>query len=153
MEQLLNDFSPGLFIMQAFILLILIALMRIFAWKPILESLASREDDIENAIESAKKAKEEMVSLTASNEKLLLEGKAERETLFAEAQKTAKQIVADASDKAQLEGAAQLAKAQAAIASEKNAAIAGLKRESLTMPFPPKTPPAGRPVSIKAESR
>lgn len=133
MEQLLNDFSPGLFIMQAFIFLVLIILMRIFAWKPILESLASREEDIENAIEAAKKAKEEMASLTASNEKLLLEGKAERETLFAEAQKTAKQIVADASAKAQEEGAAQLAKAQAAIASEKNAAIAGLKAEAVNL--------------------
>ncbi len=133
MEQLLNDFSPGLFIMQAFIFLVLIILMRIFAWKPILESLASREEDIENAIEAAKKAKEEMASLTASNEKLLLEGKAERETLFAEAQKTAKQIVADASAKAQEEGTAQLAKAQAAIASEKNAAIAGLKAEAVNL--------------------
>jgi len=133
MEQLLNDFSPGLFIMQAFIFLVLIVLMRLFAWKPILESLSSREEDIENAIEAAKQAKEEMASLTANNEKLLLEGKAERETLFAEAQKTAKQIVADASAKAQEEGAAQLAKAQAAIASEKNAAIAGLKAEAVNL--------------------
>ncbi|MGB0975268.1 MAG: F0F1 ATP synthase subunit B, partial [Flavobacteriaceae bacterium] len=36
MDQLLNDFSPGLFFMQAIILLILIVLMRKFAWKPIL---------------------------------------------------------------------------------------------------------------------
>lgn len=35
MDKLLNDFSPGLFIMQAVVLLILIILMAKFAWKPI----------------------------------------------------------------------------------------------------------------------
>lgn len=133
MEQLLNDFSPGLFFMQSFILVVLIVLLRLFAWKPILAALEARESDIEDAIESAKKAKEEMAQLTSSNEKLLLEAKAERETLFADAQKTAKQIVADASAKAQEEGAAQLAKAQAAIESEKNAAVAELKEQAVNL--------------------
>ena len=50
METLLNDFSPGLFVMQSVILLILILLMRKFAWKPILDALQDREEGIENAI-------------------------------------------------------------------------------------------------------
>ena len=37
METLLNDFSPGLFIVSSILLLALIALMVKFAWKPILE--------------------------------------------------------------------------------------------------------------------
>ena len=49
METLLNDFSPGLFVMQSVILLILILLMRKFAWKPILDALQDREEGIENA--------------------------------------------------------------------------------------------------------
>ena len=47
METLLNDFSPGLFVMQAVILLILILLMRKFAWKPILKALDEREEGID----------------------------------------------------------------------------------------------------------
>jgi F-type H+-transporting ATPase subunit b len=57
METLLNDFSVGLFFMQAFILLILIVLMRKFAWKPILDALQTREDGIQEALDSAEKAK------------------------------------------------------------------------------------------------
>ena len=46
---LLHDFSPGLFVMQAIILLVLILLMRKFAWKPILASLNDREEGIQSA--------------------------------------------------------------------------------------------------------
>ena len=78
MDQLLNDFSPGLFFMQSFILLGLILLMRKFAWKPILDSLQDREDDISSAIEAANAAKEEMAKLTASNENLMRDARTER---------------------------------------------------------------------------
>ena len=42
METLLNDFSPGLFVVSTILLLALIALMIKFAWKPILNSLEER---------------------------------------------------------------------------------------------------------------
>ena len=71
MEMLLNDFSLGLFIMQAVILLVLILLMRKFAWKPILDALQGREEGIQNALDAAESAKLEMQNLTADNEKLL----------------------------------------------------------------------------------
>ena len=62
METLLNDFSPGLFIMQSILLLVLILLMRKFAWKPILNSLQEREEGIENAINLAEQARKERLS-------------------------------------------------------------------------------------------
>ena len=57
MDQLLNDFSPGLFFMQLIILVILIVLLRAFAWKPILAALDARESGIEDALKAAEKAK------------------------------------------------------------------------------------------------
>jgi F-type H+-transporting ATPase subunit b len=57
MEQLLNDFSPGLFFMKALILLILIFLLKKFAWKPILNALDLRETSIQDALLAAQKAK------------------------------------------------------------------------------------------------
>jgi len=63
MDTLINDFSPGLFIMQTLILVILILLLRKFAWKPILDSLQSREEGIQNAIDAAENAKAEMQKL------------------------------------------------------------------------------------------
>lgn len=129
MDQLLNDFSPGLFFMQAVILLILIILMRKFAWKPILESLQSREDGIKNALEAAEKARLEMENLQADNKKLLNEAKAERDALLKEARDIKNKMIEDAKTEAQEEANKLIEQAQNAIESEKKAAMAELKSQ------------------------
>jgi len=60
METLLNDFSPGLFVVSTILLLALIALMVKFAWKPILNSLEERESGIEDALAAAENARKEI---------------------------------------------------------------------------------------------
>ncbi|GAB1857958.1 F0F1 ATP synthase subunit B [Flavobacteriaceae bacterium MHTCC 0001] len=129
MEALLNDFSVGLFFMQAIILLIIILLMRKFAWKPILNALEERETGIEDALKSAENAKVEMQNLKADNEKLLKEARAERETLLKEARDMKNKIIEDAKTEAQQEASKLMAQAQASIETEKKAAIADLKSQ------------------------
>ena len=133
METLLNDFSVGLFIMQAVILLILILLMRKFAWKPILDALQSREDGIANALESAENAKLEMQNLTASNDKLLKEARLEREAMLKEAREMKDNMIADAKAEAQVQANAMITQAQDAIQGEKKAAMAELKSHVATL--------------------
>ena len=53
--------DPGLFIWSTVAFLLLFVLLRKMAWKPIVQALDERERSIEEALESAKKAKEEMV--------------------------------------------------------------------------------------------
>jgi F-type H+-transporting ATPase subunit b len=124
---LLNDFSPGLFILQAVILLVLIVLMRKFAWKPILDSLQSREEGIQNALDAAEDAKKEMQNLNADNEKLLKEARAEREAMLKEAREMKDQIVAAAKQDAQTIADDMVLQAKATITSEKQAAMSELK--------------------------
>ena len=133
MEQLLNDFSVGLFAMQALILLILIVLMKKFAWKPILGALDAREGEIKDAIDAAKKAKEELVQVTSDKESLLTEAKAERDNILAEAQSTAKSIVAEAKEAASAEGTKMIEKAKQSIEQEKKAALADIKNQASTL--------------------
>ena len=57
MENLLNEFSSGLFIWQSIIFIVLIFLLRKFAWKPILTAVNDREESIESAIKAAEKAR------------------------------------------------------------------------------------------------
>lgn len=85
METLLNDFSPGLFIVSTILLIALILLMVKFAWKPILDALQEREEGIQNALDSAAQAKKDMESLTANNDQLLKDARAEREAMLKEA--------------------------------------------------------------------
>ena len=85
MEVLINDFSPGLFVVQTILLLGLIFLLVKFAWKPILTSLNERESGIKDALAAAEKARTDMQNLQAYNEKMLQEARAERESMLKEA--------------------------------------------------------------------
>ena len=74
--------DPGLFIWSTVAFLILLVLLRKFAWKPITEALNERERSIEDALSKAEMAKEEMAKLTSENEQLLKQARAERDLIL-----------------------------------------------------------------------
>lgn len=129
MDKLVNDFSFGLFFWQILIFLLLLWLLRKFAWKPILKAVNDREEGIKDALDSAEKAKLEMQNLQADNEKLLQEARTEREAMLKEAREIKAKMIADAKDEAKTEADKMIANAQEAIESEKKSAIAELKEE------------------------
>ncbi len=133
METLLNDFSPGLFVMQAVILLILILLMMKFAWKPILNSLNERETGIADALAAAENAKKEMQNITADSERLLQEARTEREAMIKDARDIKDKMLSEAKDQAKTEGDKMLKNAQDAIESEKKVALADIKNQVATL--------------------
>ena len=127
MDKLLNDFSPGLFIMQSVLFLIILLLMKKFAWKPILNSLQEREEGIQNAINMAEDARKEMATLKNQNENLLKEARAERDAMIKDAKETATRMVEDSKNAAKVEAEKVMISARHAIQLEKSAAISELK--------------------------
>lgn len=109
--------------------LIVMFLLKKFAWKPILEGLRKREEGIASALESAKAAKEEMARLQANNEDLLKEARAERDALLKEAKEIREKTIAKAATEAKEKADAILAKATADIQNEKMAAMTELKNQ------------------------
>ncbi|EAR13552.1 ATP synthase F0, B subunit [Polaribacter irgensii 23-P] len=128
METLLNDFSPGLFVMQIVILIILLFLMKKFAWKPILNSLEERETGIEEALAAAENARKEMQNLQADNERLIKEARAEREEIMKEARSISDVLIATAKEDAKEVTSGLIEKAQLVINQEKQAALAEIKK-------------------------
>jgi F-type H+-transporting ATPase subunit b len=133
MEKLLGEFSVGLFFWQTVLFVLLVLLLKKFAWKPILNAVNEREQGIKDALDSAQKAKEEMANLQAGNEKLLKEARAERDAMLKEARDIKNKMISDAKDEAKVEADKMVAQAQAAIESEKKAAIADLKNQVATL--------------------
>jgi F-type H+-transporting ATPase subunit b len=128
METLLNDFSPGLFVVSTILLLALIALMVKFAWKPILNSLEERESGIEDALAAADNARKEMQNLNADNERLVKEARAEREAMLKDARDLRDAMLTEAKADAKEVTASLIEKAQASIVQEKQAALAEIKK-------------------------
>jgi F-type H+-transporting ATPase subunit b len=129
MEKLINDFSFGLFFWQMLIFLLLIFLLRKFAWKPILDAVNEREEGIKNALLSAEIAKRDMQNLKSDNEKLLAEARVERDVILKEAREIKDKIISEAKEDAQVQAGKMIEQAKAAINSEKNAAMTELKNQ------------------------
>ncbi len=106
--------------------LILLYILRKFAWKPLLKMLQDREDEISKSLNSAQEAKEKMEKLNAENEEILKQARSEREAMLREAKATKDKIVAEAQEAAKVEADKIIAAARAEIAAEKDAAMSEL---------------------------
>lgn len=129
MEKLLGEFSVGLFFWQTVLFVLLVLLLKKFAWKPILDAVNEREQGIKDALDAAEQAKQEMANLQSDNEKLLKEARAERDAMLKEARDIKNKMINDAKDEAKDEADKMVAQAQAAIQSEKKAALVDLKNQ------------------------
>ncbi|MFN3342323.1 MAG: F0F1 ATP synthase subunit B [Flavobacteriales bacterium] len=125
--------SFGTIIWTSIAFILVLVIMKKLAWKPILETLAKREKDIQEAIDSARLAREEMARLKVSNEELQKKSREERDLILKEARDTREAIVAEAKQKATLEADRILAAARENIKNEKMAAISDLKNQVATL--------------------
>lgn len=107
----------------------LIFILRRYAWKPILKSLRDREDTIDEALNQANKAREEMKSLKADNELLLKEAQEERNVILRDARKVKDEIIEQARVKANEEANNIVENAKERIENEKMAAMTDLKNQ------------------------
>ncbi len=119
----------GLIFWTTFIFLLLLILLRVYAWKPILNAIKNREASIKSALDSAEKAKEDMKKLLAKNEEILQKARQERDILLKEARDIKEKLISEAKDKAQVEAAKLLELARLNIRNEKTAAIAEIKAQ------------------------
>lgn len=119
----------GLVFWMSLTFLTVLFLLSKFAWKPILKAIREREDSIEEALESAEKAKQEMKNLQAGNEKLLKEAQAERDVILKAAREAKEQILVEARQKANEEAERLVAIARDTIRHEKMAAVTELKNQ------------------------
>ena len=125
--------SIGLVFWTTVAFLLLLVLLRKFAWKPIMGAISDREKSIEDALASAEKAKDEMARLTNENEELLKAARAERDVILKEAKELKDQIVADAKVAAQAEGTKLIEQARKEIDDQKKRALAEVKNQVSTL--------------------
>ena len=127
MELITPGFGLVFWTMITFLILLLI--LRKFAWKPILDSVSQREEGIKDALASAEEAKKEMQNLQANNEKLLKDARSEREAMMKDAREIKDKMIADAKNEAKDVAAKLIQNAQASIEQEKQAALSELKHQ------------------------
>ena len=113
--------------------LVVAFLLKKMAWGPILKSLDERSQGIENALNEAERARQEMSKLQAGNEQLLREARDERDRILVEAKALKDSIVSDARTKATEESTRIIEAARMEIDNQKKAAITELKNQVATL--------------------
>ncbi len=121
--------STGLFFWQLIVFVGLFFVLSKFAWRPMLASLKERETSIQQALDSAEKAKLEMASLKTDNEKLLKETREERDRILREARQAAIAINEQAQAEAKKNADRLIDDAKSVIQVEKQAALRDVREQ------------------------
>src|ERR1700755_289891 len=123
----------GLIVWTLLAFLVVFFILKKYAWKPILSSLDKREQTISDSLATAEKIKSEMAQMKNENEALLAKAREERAQLLKEARETKDKIINEAKETAKQEGSKIIADAQAAIETQKLAAITEVKNQVGTL--------------------
>lgn len=119
----------GLVFWTLFIFLLLLVLLRKFAWKPILDSVKKRDSSIRSSLAAAKSAREELISIEDEKERVMLLAKRERDKLVKEGKRLQEAFIKDAKVKAELEVDRMMATAKLQLDQERKNMIDSLKKE------------------------
>lgn len=119
----------GLVVWTVIPFILLVFLLKKYAWGPILTAVKERENSINDALEAADKAKEEMQKLQSDNEVILKAARAERDSIMKEAREMKDKLINEAKSEATKEADKMIELAKASIERETLAAMTELKNQ------------------------
>jgi F-type H+-transporting ATPase subunit b len=123
----------GLIFWTGLIFTILLIILTKFAWKPINKMITARNQSIEDALNLAEKAREEMKELQAGNERIMAEARLERDKMMKEAREIKEQLIAEAKSEAIKEVDKVKKAATMEIAAQKAAAMEEIRNQVLDL--------------------
>lgn len=126
--ELLNP-GIGLIFWMTLAFSIVLFILKKFAWPSIIQSLKDREQHIEDALQAADRAHEEMKKLQIDNEALLKRAKEERDVIMADARKLRDKMLDETRLRANDEADRIVENAKVRIDNERKAAMTDIKNE------------------------
>jgi F-type H+-transporting ATPase subunit b len=123
----------GLMLWTVFIFLLLLAVLKKFAWPAILGAVEAREQALERQLAEAAHDREQAAALLAEHQKLIAEAKSQAHGIIVDARAVGEKERALAIEKTRLEQEELLARARREIGAERDSAVAELRREAVDL--------------------
>jgi F-type H+-transporting ATPase subunit b len=123
----------GLMLWTVLIFLVLLAILKRFAWPAILGAVEAREQALEQQLAEAERNRAEAAKLLEEHKRLLGDAKAQAHGIVVEARQLAEKERAVAMEKTKQEQEELLARARREIVAERDRAIAELRREAVDL--------------------
>ncbi len=117
----------GLFFWMLVTFMLVFIILKRFAWKPIVQALKERENNIREGIENAEQASEELANVKVKSEKVISDAIVERDQLIRQGRELKEKIISEARLQAEAEAKKIVEASKKLIEEEKTAAINQIK--------------------------
>jgi F-type H+-transporting ATPase subunit b len=130
-----NLLSPegGLMVWTLIIFIVLMVVLSKFAFKPMLAAVEAREKALQDAIDAAKRDREESERVLAEHRAQLEKARGEAQKLIADGRATAEKLRNDLIEQTRAQQQEMMERARRDIENEKKNAIASLRREAVDL--------------------
>ncbi len=125
--------DPGLFFWTIAVFVILLTLLRKFAWMPLLNALEERQAGIRESLDDADTAKRELAEVQEKAEALIGRARIDANSILGEARADGTRLREEMKQRAQAEAQSIVESAQRQIQLERDRAVAQIREEAVDL--------------------
>ena len=125
--------DPGLFFWTIAVFVILLTLLRKFAWMPLLNALEERQAGIRKSLDDADTAKRELAEVQEKAEALIGRARIDANSILGEARADGTRLREEMKQRAQAEAQSIVESAQRQIQLERDRAVAQIREEAVDL--------------------
>ncbi len=133
MDNPLVQVEPGLFIWTILVFVVLLTLLKKFAWGPLLAALEERQEGIRKSLDDAAQARKDLEQVQSDAEAILVKARAEADSILSETRSDAAKVRDDLRQQAQNEAQSIIQNAERQIQLETDRAVLQIREEAVEL--------------------
>ena len=133
MDNPLVQVEPALFIWTILVFVVLLTLLKKFAWGPLLVALEERQEGIRKSLDDAEQARKELEQVQRDAKAILSKARAEADSILSETRVDAEKVRDDLRQQAQNEAQSIVQNAERQIQLETDRAVSQIREEAVEL--------------------
>ena len=133
MDNPLVQVEPGLFIWTILVFVVLLTLLKKFAWGPLLVALEERQEGIRKSLDDAEQTRKELEQVQRDAKAILSKARAEADSILSETRVDAEKVRDDLRQQAQNEAQSIVQNAERQIQLETDRAVSQIREEAVEL--------------------
>ena len=133
MDNPLVQVEPGLFIWTILVFVVLLTLLKKFAWGPLLVALEERQEGIRKSLDDAEQVRKELEQVQRDAKAILSKARAEADSILSETRVDAEKVRDDLRQQAQNEAQSIVQNAERQIQLETDRAVSQIREEAVEL--------------------
>ena len=133
MDNPLVQVEPGLFIWTILVFVVLLTLLKKFAWGPLLAALEERQEGIRKSLDDAAQARKELEQVQEESNRLVAKARADADAIIAASRADALKLQEELRAKARLEAEGIVKNAEREIQQQTTQSLAQIREEAVDL--------------------